>query len=208
MAVITISKEYASESEEFAKRLADRLGYSILDKQLVADAARELRISESEAQSFRKGRESRLLRLIDRYTASTVQKVVDRSYGRLDDRNYHEVTVKLVRSVAEEGNVIILGWGAQCILAEHPGTIHLRIVKTLEDRIRWLKENMEMDDRSARDLIEREEKESAAYIEHYFNRSWDDPHLYHAVLNLSRIPMEDALDCVEAWVNRSVNRNP
>ncbi|SMC25830.1 Cytidylate kinase-like family protein [Desulfacinum hydrothermale DSM 13146] len=202
MAVITISKEYASESEEFARRLADRLGYSILDKQLVADAARELRISESEAQSFHRGKESRLLRLIDRYTASTVQKVVDRSYGRLDDKNYHEVTVKLVQNVGQEGNVIILGWGAQCILADHPQAIHLRIVKHLEDRIRWLKENMEMDDRAAKDLIEREEKESEAYIEHYFNRSWDDPHLYHAVLNLSRIAMEDALDLVAAWVSK------
>ena len=201
MAVITISKEFAAESEEFAKRLADRLGYSILDRQVVAHAAKELRISESEARSFQKERESRLLRLIDRYTSSVVQKVVDRSYGRLDDKTYHEVTVKLVQRVAEEGNVIILGWGGQCILEHFPNAIHLRIVKNLEELIRWLKEHMEMDERSAKNLIEREEKESATYIEHYFNRSWDDPHLYHAVINLSRIPMDDAVECVVTWVN-------
>ncbi len=202
MAVITISKEFAAESEEFAKRLADRLGYSILDRQVVAHAAKELRISESEARSFQKERESRLLRLIDRYTSSVVQKVVDRSYGRLDDKTYHEVTVKLVQRVAEEGNVIILGWGGQCILEHFPDAIHLRIVKNLEERIRWLKEHMEMDERSAKNLIEREEKESATYIEHYFNRSWDDPHLYHAIINLSRISMDDAVECVVTWVNK------
>ncbi|MEJ5348487.1 MAG: cytidylate kinase-like family protein [Desulfosoma sp.] len=203
MAVITISKEYASQSEEFAKRLAERLGYSILDRQIVAEAAKELRISPSEAQSFHKERESRLLRLIDRYTSSVVQKVVDRSYGRLDDKTYHEVTVKLVQKVAAEDNVIILGWGAQCILADHPKAVHLRIVKTLEDRILWLRENLDMDERSARDLIEREEKESAEYVEHYFNRAWDDAHLYHAVLNLSRIPLDDAVELIAKWIEKN-----
>ncbi|ROR01626.1 cytidylate kinase-like family protein [Desulfosoma caldarium] len=203
MAVITISKEYASQSEEFAKKLADRLGYSILDRQIVAEAAKKLRISPSEAQSFHKERESKLLRLIDRYTSSVVQKVVDRSYGRLDDKSYHDVTVKLVQKAAAEDNVIIFGWGAQCILADHPKAIHLRVVKTLEDRIRWLCDNMEMDERSARDLIEREERESAEYVEHYFNRAWDDAHLYHAVLNLSRIPLDDAVEWVAQWIENT-----
>lgn len=203
MAVITISKEYASQSEEFAKKLADRLGYCILDRQIVAEAAKELRITPSEAQSFHKERESRLLRLIDRYTSSVVQKVVDRSYGRLDDKTYHEVTLKLIQKVAADDNVIILGWGAQCILADHPNAIHLRIVMALEDRIRWLRDNLDMDERSARDLIEREEKESAAYVEHYFNRAWDDAHLYHAVLNFSRIPLDEAVDMVAGWIEKT-----
>lgn len=203
MAVITISKEYASQSEEFAKKLADRLGYDVLDRQIVAEAAKELRISPSEAQSFHKEKESKLLRLIDRYTSSVVQKVVDRFYGRLDDKSYHDVTVKLVQKVAAEDNVIILGWGAQCVLADHPKAIHLRLVKNLEDRIRWLRENMDMDERSARDLIEREERESAAYVEHYFNRAWDDAHLYHAVLNLSRLHLDDAVDWVAQWIQKT-----
>ncbi|QCQ23111.1 AAA family ATPase [Desulfoglaeba alkanexedens] len=200
MPVVTVSKEFASESEDFARSLSDRLGYSILDKQIVAAAAQELNLSETEALSFQKERESRLLRLIDRYTSTVVQRIVDRSYGRLDDQAYHQVTVNLVKKVAEEGNVIIFGWGAQCILEDHPDALHLRLVKRIEDRVRWLRTHFDMDERSARELIDREERESATYIEHYFNRSWDDAHLYHLVLNLSKIPLQAAVDLVAGWV--------
>ena len=196
MAVITISKEYASDSETFAEKLADRLGYSILDKELVTEAAKELRISESEAATFAKGRESRLLRLIDKYTAATIQKVVDRSYGRLDDKAYQEATSKLVLKAAQEDDVIILGWGGQCILKDYPNTLHLRVVKEPEERIARLMDTLGLDERGAGELIEREESESATYIEHYFNRAWDDTHLYHMVLNLSKMSMEEALDLV------------
>lgn len=44
-----------------------------------------------------------------------------------------------------------------------------------------------LDDRAAQEYVEREDREKAGYIEHYFNRSVNDPHLYHMLLNLSRI---------------------
>ncbi len=196
MAVITISKEFASESEVFAEKLAKRLNYSVLDKELVAQAARHLNISETEASILRRGRESRLLQILDKYTATTIQKVVDRDYGRLDNKNYFEVTKKLVEKAAEQDNVIIVGWGGQCILADHPKAIHVRIVKNLEERIAILKQKYDLDDRGARELIERQEKESAKYIEYYFNRSWTDAHLYHVILNLSKLSFEQAVDIV------------
>ena len=200
MAVITISKEYAAESEVFAEKLADKLGYSVLDKQLVVQAAKQLNISETEASILRRGGESRLLKILDKYTAKTIQKVVNRDYGRLDDKNYFEVTKKLVLNAAEQGNVIIVGWGGQCLLADRPDAIHVRIVKNLEERIAILKQKFNLDDRGARELIEREEKESAKYIEYYFNRSWTDAHLYHVILNLSKLSFEQAVDIVVSLV--------
>ncbi|MBW1976046.1 MAG: cytidylate kinase-like family protein [Deltaproteobacteria bacterium] len=206
MAIVTISKEFAAESEVFAEKLAERLGYSILDKEFIAEAARQLNISETEASILRRGRESRLLRLIDKYTASTIQKVVSRDYGRLDDQNYFEVIKNLVIKAAKQDNVIIVGWGGQCILADHPRAIHVRIVKNIEERIAILKEKLDLDDRGALELIEREETESAKYIEHYFNRSWNDPHLYHLIINLSKLGFEQAVDLVIDLVE-GVERN-
>jgi cytidylate kinase len=201
MAIITISREYGCGARDFAKTLADKLGYSVLEKELVAQVAENMNISQSEAALFEKG--SKLLRFLDRYTSHTVKRVVDRSYGRLDDRSYYDVTSKLVLQVAAEGNVIILGWGAQCILDNHPNTFHLRIVKNLNDRILHVKkDHPNLDNRAAQELLEREDAEKASYIEHYFNRALNDPHLYHMVVNLSRISSAQALktvsDCIGA----------
>ena len=96
MAVITISKEFGTQSEKVAIQAAQRLGYEYIGKQLIAEIARKLRISENEAEVFRKTSQSRILRFVDRFTCSIVQKVVDREYGCLDDKNYYETTKKLV----------------------------------------------------------------------------------------------------------------
>jgi cytidylate kinase len=206
MAVITISREYAAGGKVFAEKLAEKLGYSVLDKELVAQLAEDLNISKSEATLIEKESGSKLLRFLDKYTSHTVKKVVDRSYGRLDDKSYYDATSKLVLQVASAGNVIILGWGGQCILDSHPKTFHLRIVKDIKDRILFVKAtHSNIDDRSAQELIDREDKEKAAYIEHYFNRSVNDPHLYHMTLNLSRISLQDGLEIVFTYVSKKLN---
>lgn len=196
MAVITISKEFAVESEVFAEKLAEKLGYSVLNRQFVAEAAKKLNISETEVSILGRGRESRLLKLLDRYTAPTIQKIIDRRYGRLNDRGYLEVPRDFILKAAEQDNVIIIGWGGQCVLADYPKAIHIRIVRNLEERIAILKQKYDLDDRGALELIEREERESATYIEHSFKRSWDDAHLYHLIINLSRISFEQAINII------------
>jgi hypothetical protein len=60
-------------------------------------------------------------------------------------------------------------------------------------------------DRKEKREIEREEKESARYIETYFNRLWNDPHLYHLVINLSKVSFEQAVDIIELLV-RDIER--
>jgi cytidylate kinase len=202
MAVITISKEYAADTEIFVQKLGEELGYSVLDKALVARVASRGEIPESEAPGPRPGPTVRLLRLIDEYTAKTVKKVVDHTYGRLDDRSYYESTSRLVLKAAEDGNVIVVGWGGQCILGGRPEVFHVRIVKNIEERMKWLHDHLGLDSRSARALIEREEKESSAYVETCFNRAWDDPHLYHLILNLSKLPIHTAVEQVVHLVRR------
>ena len=45
MAVITISKEFVTESEKVASLAAQRLGYEYIGKNLIAEIAKELHIS-------------------------------------------------------------------------------------------------------------------------------------------------------------------
>ena len=88
MAVITISREFGTDSEKIAELAAQKLGYEYIGKNLVARLAEKLNISESEVESFIKASNSRLLKLVDKYTCSIVQKVVDHEYGCVDDEKY------------------------------------------------------------------------------------------------------------------------
>ena len=194
MAVITISKEFATESEKVASLAAQRLGYEYIGKNLIAEIAKELNISKSEAEIFRKTSQSRILRFVDRYTCSIVQKVVDREHGCLDDKNYYETTKNLVEKSYDAGDVIILGWGGQCILRNKPNTLHVRLTKDAETKINEIMQNRNLDHKAAKDFIEREEGDLRAYIKQYFNEDWNNARLYDLIIDMGKNTVEQAVD--------------
>jgi cytidylate kinase len=196
MAVITISKEFGTEIEKVASQAAKKLGYEYIGEKLIAEIAEELHVSESEAEMFRKTSQSRILRFVDRYTCSLVQKVVDREHGCLDDKNYYETTKKLVLNVYEADNAIILGWGGQCILRGKPNTLHVRLVKDEETKIREVMKNRNLEHKAAKAFIEREESDLKAYIEHYFNEDWNAAHLYDLIIDMGKTSVEQAVDLI------------
>jgi cytidylate kinase len=196
MAVITISKEFGTESERVASLLAEKLGYEYIGKNLVAKIAKELHISESEAETFHKTSQSRILRFVDRYTCSIVQKVVDREHGCLDDKNYYEVTKKLVENVYEAGDAIILGWGGQCLLKGKPDTLHVRLIKDNDLKINEIMQSQNLSQKAAKDFIDREEGDLKAYIKHYFKEDWNAAHLYDIVIDMGKTSVEKAADMI------------
>ena len=198
MAVITISKELQTNSEKLASKLAEQLGYEYIGDQLITQIAKELHISESEVETFRKTSQSRILRFVDRYTCSIVQKVVDREHGCLDDEKYYETTKKLVEQSYEAGNVIILGWGGQCILRDKPNTLHIRLIKDEKVKIEEVMASKNLDYQAAKKYIEREEGDLKAYIKEYFNEDWNDSHLYDLVINMGKTNVEQATELISA----------
>lgn len=193
MAVITISQEYGINSNEIASLLAEKLGYEYIGDKLVAMIAEKLKISEHEAEAFIKASSGRLLRFVDRYTCSLVQKVVDRSRGCLDDDKYFTTTQKLVEDIYAEGNAIILGWGGQCILKGKPGVLHVRLVKQTDAKIKTVMEKQKVDENKAKATIAREENEMREYIKQFFQEDWNDAHLYDLIIDLGKSTADEAV---------------
>ncbi|MDY6904636.1 MAG: cytidylate kinase-like family protein [Thermodesulfobacteriota bacterium] len=192
MAVITIDGEYGSKSREVGQIAAEQLGYEYVARDLVAQIADKLHISESEAELFSKTGGSNFLRHIDRYTCSIVKKVVDGDYGCLDDKKYFEVTKELVKNLYEDGNVVILGWGSQCILGEKPDTLHVRIKCNETVKKETVMAARGVSAEKAEKIIKKEESDAAAYIKHYFNQDINDARLYDLVIDTGATPVDKA----------------
>jgi len=186
MAVVTISREFGTESDAVAEEAAEQLGYAYIGKELIGEIAKRLNLSKGEAQIFHQTSQGRLLRLVDRYTCSIVQRVVDREHGCLDDKDYFDTTQKLVENLYDAGNVIILGWGGQCILKGRPETLHVRLVKDIDQKIDYVMDHHHLNRIAAERLIQREEKDLQSYIKKYFNEDWNDARLYNLVIDMGQ----------------------
>lgn len=196
MAVITISKEFGIESEKIAQGVAKNLGYEYIGKKLVGKIAEELNIPESDAEVFTKTASARISRLVDRYTCSLVQKVVDQEYGCLNDENYYKATKKLVEDAYESGDVVILGWGSQVILKGTPETLHVRLVMAPEEKVKAAMAKYRLDEKAAKRKIEKEENDMKAYIETFFHEDWNNTHLYDLIIDMGKHSVEKAVEMI------------
>ena len=205
MSVITISRETGVESEKVASLLAEELGWEYIGKELVARIADELHISEGEAEAFLQDSQARLLRFLDRYTCTLIQKVVDRERGCLDDEDYFNTVKKLVEAAYEDKNAIILGWGGQCLLRGKPNVLHVRLIKDVAGKIDTIMKRFRIDEKAAKYHIDREEKDSESLIRHYFNVDWNDASLYDLVIDMGKTTVEDAVDLINANLKRKIS---
>jgi cytidylate kinase len=196
MAIITINKEFGTNSQRVASKLAQKLEYEYIGDQLLAQIAKELNLSEHEAETFLQTSKSSVLRLVDKYTCSIVQKVVDREHGCLDDKAYFEKTKELVEKLYANDNVIILGWGAQCILKGKPNTLHVRLRKGHELKISELMERQKLTEKAAEHKIKSDEEDLRVYIKEYFNADWNDAGLYDLIIDMGKNSVMEAVDLI------------
>jgi len=105
---------------------------------------------------------------------------------------YIELIQRVIREVAGIGAVIIVGRGGQVILKDHPQVLHVRVHAPAALRARRLVERLGFDAREAERQVSQSDRERARYLKHYFGEVWDDPSLYHLVLNTARLTTEAA----------------
>lgn len=219
MPVITISKEFASGGLNIAKRLAEKLDYDYLDKEIVKQVANQAKVSHQEVRDFEaEGHinfRAHLSRIIDldifkKNLKSDEIEEVETTYderdkipysfdtqGWIDSDIYREMICKVVSELAQLPNVMIVGRGGQCILHDQANVINIRIIAGMDDRIARLKiDNPDLSDAQAQKQIETMDKKSREYIKFYFKQDWDDPKLYDLIINTSRISDDKAV----AWL--------
>lgn len=92
--------------------------------------------------------------------------------------------------LAELGNVIIVGRGANIVTARLPRVLHVRLVAQLEDRIERVCKEYHKTPAEARHYCQEEDPARTRYMKAYFKTDINDPLLYHMVINTSRFNYE------------------
>lgn len=200
MSVITFSKQYASGGPAVAEAVAKAMGYRLVGKSVLSELAKELDISEAQAEMMKRGQDTAWITWADKYLVHTVRRIAQKPESALNDHEYFAAVQRLVNKLAAEGDVVIMGWGSQLILGKQPGVTHIRVVAPLEDRGRSLAETRNYSLEQAMNECERQDGYSAAYVQHYLKGDWADPLNYHLVLNMGALDhdLKRALNIVKA----------
>jgi cytidylate kinase len=208
MRAITISREYGSGGGEVARRVAVRLGWQLVDHQMVVHIAQSLGVSESEIEQkdeYSESFASRILssmRLID--PAMAVGVPVDAL--TTTEEAYRQALTNLVHAVAQTGHAVIVGRGSQVLLADLRDVLHVRIVAPIEQRITYVVQREGLDRDAARTRIQQKDRQRERYLQNHYHQSSEDPHLYDLVLNTGIIDLDSIAEIITLALERKATR--
>jgi len=130
-----------------------------------------------------------------------VDRILKDERGYIDEEIYLDYLVLIIAQIADEGDVVILGRGSQYILNDHPDAFHILMIDEFENRVRFMKQHYELSDSRAAKVVRGEDKRRKALYQKLGKTDYDDPFLYHLVLNMSKVSLEEAQRLVCRMVN-------
>lgn len=135
----------------------------------------------------------RLAQFLPEDRITELQDITDELFGlRPASWTMIQQTSETILKLAELGNVIIIGRGANVITAKLPHVVHVRLVAPIETRIQHCQESCNMTPKAAREFCQREDEGRRRYLKKYFNADLEDALLYDLVINTGAAVSFDA----------------
>ncbi len=193
MAVITISRQYGAGGKTLGKMIADELEYEFADSEIVAKVAEMANVSTHWVETVENEAGGKLSRFVSRMVSKPlVDRILKDERGYIDEKVYLDYLVLIIAQIADEGDVIILGRGSQYILNDHPEAFHILMIDEFENRVRFMKEHYDLSEGRANKVVRNEDKRRKALFQKLGKTDYDDPFLYHLVMNMSKVSLQEA----------------
>ncbi len=181
--IVTISRQTGSRGSYFASRLAQKMDYVRLHREVIDEVCNSSgyrkRIIESLDNRFRSNLEL------------TVESVI--TGQSVDHSDYIRHLFKVVLSMSRLGGVILVGRGGNFILGPTRG-FHIRFIAPKEKRVENLVKYVHATEKEALAGIEKSDSTRRQFISKVFHADIDDPGHYDLVINSEFIDIEELVD--------------
>jgi cytidylate kinase len=188
--MITISRQAGAGAHVVTPELVARLQartpegsppWTVFDRSLVERVLKDHELPD------------RLAELMPEDRISGIADTLDELFG------LHPSTWTLVRKTAETilrlaeiGNVVVIGRGANLITANLASAFHARLVGSVPRRVAHVEEHLHVGPQAAAEYVRERDLGRKRYVRKYYGKDIDDPLLYHLVINTDRVSYVEA----------------
>jgi len=207
--IITIAQQYGSNGDQIAASLASRLQWPLFDREVVRQVAQQLNITEDEAAIHDEHTFSffeRVLLTMQFCTSEAVEAWANQfampiSPARQENL-YYQALQQVIDAIVCEGNSIIVGHGAQGLLANRSDTMHVQITAPFAQRVDEITRLNQLHKAEAYACLQQKDQGVARYFQVRYQRDINDPALYDLVLNSATSSLEDQVDLIMLSLER------
>ena len=178
MAVITISRGSYSRGKEIAEKVAAKLGYQCISRDLLLEVSKDYNIPEIK-----------LVHAI--HDAPGILKRLNRK-----DKKYIAFIKSALLDHLKEDNVVYHGLAGHFFVKDVPHALKVRVLSDMEDRVRLEMERKGIDEDKARRTLEKDDRERRKWSQDLYGIDTTDPILYDLVVHIKQITVDDAVELI------------
>ncbi|HEX4600361.1 MAG TPA: cytidylate kinase-like family protein [Gemmatimonadales bacterium] len=203
--VITITRQYASGGSDVARLVAAQLEWDVIDNEFVDAVARRAGLPAAEVAE----REERAPGLLERLArtlavASPEMFMTALAVPRVeaDEAAIVKLTERVIAEAAAHGRIVLVGRGAQAVLAQRRDAFHVYVVAAKPWRMIHAVQRLGLDPATVERVVDDTDRQRDQYVRTYYARRRDDVANYDLVVNTERLGIDGAAGVVVAEAKR------
>jgi cytidylate kinase len=178
-----VNREFGSGGGRIAQTIATWLGWKLLDRDIIDAIAYQAHVDKNVVRHYDEHVDS-WLRRINQQAMRSAALAAGLELGEnsvFDAEEMVKISQKIIEKSHLDGNVVIVGRGAQCVLQHKPDVFHVFVYAPLKERLVRLRDRLE----KGADIEQRlrtVDGERAKYLQQYFGKNWCNMHLYDLMI--------------------------
>lgn len=189
--IISIGREFGSSGHVIAEKLAEIFDIPLYDNNLLTHIAEEKEMDHDSIKKYDEKPKNRFLyRKVSGYSSSPEENIANMQF-------------EYIRRMAEEGkSFVIVGRCAETKLRDFPALISIFVLGRKEEKIRRVMEKFNLDEDSAKQLMQREDWKKKSYHNYYCKGKWGDARNYDLTVDSGRLGVDGTVDFLADYIKR------
>ena len=204
--VITIARQYGSGGRTVGKMLAERLGISFYDKQIIQMASDESGIDVKLFGKVEAGDKVRgsLFGGKDSIYKGGLHQPGSKDF--ISDENLFNYQAKVVNDLAEKESCVIVGRCVNYVFKDRPNTLRVFIHAPWGFRVEKASEKISGSREDVEKFLLKDDNRKQEYYRKFAGGLWNDATNYDLCLNSGKLGFEKCVDAIEAQLKIMLNK--
>jgi cytidylate kinase len=195
MSVITIARQLGAGGKTLGETVANQLGYDFYDNEIIQMVAEQARVSTDVIVSAEKNVDGKFKKLMSSLVPKTfADRVQENDQGVINEEIYVDHLTTIIKQIASQGNVVILGRGGQYILESAEDAHHVLLIADSDHRRKFLAKKYDLSYDQAMEAMDVEDKRREHLYRKFGRDDYDHWSNYDIIINMTRISLQKAVD--------------
>jgi CMP/dCMP kinase len=198
MPFVTISRMYGSGGSEVAERVAKLLGWELYDNEIVDAIASRSGMPAAEVAAREERGPTLVERISGAFTLGTPEAMPAFVEGgaTTPDEEIVATTRAIIEDAVKKGPAVLVGRGAQCLLAERVDGLHVFCHAPTAALVQYAVDTLGVPAAEAEKRVHDTNKQREQYVQRHFSRKWMSPLNYHLCVDTSFFGLDGSAELI------------